>query len=149
MKKELIVERTIEINASVEDVWEAIVNPDITQKYFFGTRVDSEWEIGSPVEYKDKKGKVVVRGEIESIKPGQFLRIKIMIQGKPGEEEQYTTVTYEITDLGRKGTMLTISDGDFSVVAGGQEKYDRSVIGWDKVLTTMKDVVEEMAHKLV
>lgn len=39
------------INGTQGEVWEAITNPDMTQQYFYGTRVASDWEVGSSMNY--------------------------------------------------------------------------------------------------
>jgi Uncharacterized conserved protein len=41
----------IYIRASASAVWEALTNPDITQRYWFDTRIVSDWKVGSKVEY--------------------------------------------------------------------------------------------------
>lgn len=39
------------INGSRADVWDAITNPAKTEQYFYGTRVDSDWKVGSAMNY--------------------------------------------------------------------------------------------------
>jgi uncharacterized protein YndB with AHSA1/START domain/DNA-binding transcriptional ArsR family regulator len=48
------------IKASVDDVWQAIVDPDRTVQYFYGTRVQSDWEVGSPMNYTNADGTQLV-----------------------------------------------------------------------------------------
>ena len=36
------------IKATPEQIWEAITNPDFTEKYFYGSRVKSSFEVGAP-----------------------------------------------------------------------------------------------------
>jgi len=55
------------IRASVEDVWDAITNPEQTVKYFYGTAVDSNWEVGSPMNYSYPDGTLASEGHIISI----------------------------------------------------------------------------------
>jgi uncharacterized protein YndB with AHSA1/START domain len=37
------------IKTSVVAVWNALTNPDVTERYWFGTRLESDWKIGSKV----------------------------------------------------------------------------------------------------
>lgn len=55
---------TAYIAGSVADVWRAITDPEQTVRYFYGCRVESSWEPGSPVRYLGQDGEVVADGEI-------------------------------------------------------------------------------------
>ncbi|MFW2333125.1 ArsR/SmtB family transcription factor [Ilumatobacter sp.] len=58
------------IRASVDDVWQAIVDPEQTVQYFYGTRVQSDWEVGSPMNYTNADGtELVSEGTVLSIDP--------------------------------------------------------------------------------
>lgn len=61
------------IRASVEAVWAAITNPEQTVQYFYGTAVDSEWEVGSPMTYAYPDGTLASEGHIISIDPPKRL----------------------------------------------------------------------------
>lgn len=39
------------IKAPIEQVWEALTNPDITQRYWGNTRIQSDWQTGSKIQY--------------------------------------------------------------------------------------------------
>ena len=62
MKKELIVNKTFEINTDLLDVWDALINPEKIKKYFFGIDFITDWEVGSPIlfqyEMEGKKLKI-------------------------------------------------------------------------------------------
>ena len=49
MQRGFIAKATITIDAPVERVWDALVNPGIIKQYMFGTEVFSDWEEGSPI----------------------------------------------------------------------------------------------------
>ena len=55
---------TIFINASPERVWQAITNGDDTVQYYYGTRVVSDWAVGSRVSYDYPDGRVAADGEV-------------------------------------------------------------------------------------
>ena len=79
MKRELIVRKTIKLNASVSEVWEALTNPEMTKKYMFGSEVVSDWKVGSPLEWKgmsEGKEVVYVKGNIVEIVQGRLLRFQ-------------------------------------------------------------------------
>ncbi len=41
----------IYIQTSITTLWEALTNPDITQRYRFDIRIESDWKMGSKVQY--------------------------------------------------------------------------------------------------
>ena len=53
------------IATTPEKLWEALTKADFTEKYWFGSRIQSEWKVGSPftihtgVADKDWQGKVL------------------------------------------------------------------------------------------
>jgi uncharacterized protein YndB with AHSA1/START domain/DNA-binding transcriptional ArsR family regulator len=57
------------INVPSEVVWNAIVDGDVTEKYFYGTRVESTWEEGGEIRYTHGDGQVAGEGKILSIDP--------------------------------------------------------------------------------
>ncbi len=60
---------TTYIRASLDAVWDAITNPDMTAQYYYGTRVDSSWEVGAPMTYSYPDGTLVSEGSIIAIDP--------------------------------------------------------------------------------
>lgn len=71
------------INAAQDAVWDAITNPDMTVQYFYGTRVQSDWEVGSPINYYDGKGELVSDGEILAIDPPHKLDFTFQARWDP------------------------------------------------------------------
>jgi len=61
------------IRGTAEEVWDAMVNPEKTEQYYYGTRVHSEWDVGSPRTYSYPDGTLAATGEIISIDPPKRL----------------------------------------------------------------------------
>lgn len=61
------------IRGTAEEVWDAMVNPEKTQQYYYGTRVHSDWEVGSPRTYSYPDGTLAATGVIISIDPPKRL----------------------------------------------------------------------------
>ena len=57
------------IAAEPKEVWRAITDGDYTVRYFYGTRVESDWEVGSEVRYLGADGSVVADGHVLAIDP--------------------------------------------------------------------------------
>lgn len=49
MTKEL--KKTIAIQASKAEVWDALINPEKIKKYLFGTETKTDWKVGSSIVF--------------------------------------------------------------------------------------------------
>jgi uncharacterized protein YndB with AHSA1/START domain/DNA-binding transcriptional ArsR family regulator len=119
------------IRAPVEAVWDAITNPDQTVKYFYGTAVDSEWEVGSPLTYSYTDGTLASDGHIISIDPPKRLEFtfralwdeQIKAEGPVrevwslAEMSGMVELTIELFDAGEK-TLEDFSNGLAYIMAG-------------------------------
>lgn len=149
MNKPLTVKDSISINASPSIVWDALVNPEQTRKYMFGCETVSEWQIGSPLLWKgDHEGKkmVFVKGTILDIQLNKFLAYTTIDPNNTEIEDlpqNYLTVTYALS-VENKMTILTVTQGDYSMVGNGAERYKETIDGggWQSILEAIKALVE-------
>ena len=63
------------INVSPSTVWNAITDGDVTEQYFYGTRVECTWEVGAEIRYIHGDGQVAGEGKILSIDPGMMVEM--------------------------------------------------------------------------
>ena len=152
MSHPLIVKSDITIEAPAVKVWDALTNPAQTRKYMFGCEALSDWKAGSPLIWKGNFNGVelvAVKGRILEIQPYRFLSYTAIDPNNsaiPDIPENYLTVTCELSEEGGK-TILTVSQGDYSVVADGDNRYKHTVDGggWDPLLIQIKQLVEDPA----
>jgi uncharacterized protein YndB with AHSA1/START domain len=134
--------KSITINAPAEKVWEAITNPDLVEKYFFGTRVDSDWQVGSPIIFRGEwEGKVYEdKGIIIKCVPHKTLQFSYWsnFSGDADSPENYSQITYDLVEKNGQ-TTLTISQNN---VKSETAKAD-SEKNWDMVLDGLKALVEK------
>ena len=64
----------IEIKASPERVWRAITDGDDTVRYYFDTRVASDWTPGSSSTYAYEDGSIAADGAVIEIDAGPSRR---------------------------------------------------------------------------
>src|SRR6185436_7567089 len=69
---------SIYINADPERVWRAITDGDETVQYYYGTRVVSDWSIGSRVSYDNPDGTVAADGEVLACDPPRRLEMTFL-----------------------------------------------------------------------
>jgi uncharacterized protein YndB with AHSA1/START domain/DNA-binding transcriptional ArsR family regulator len=79
---------SIFINAEPERVWRAITDGNETVQYYYGTRVRSDWKVGSPISYDNADGTVAADGEVLSIDPPTRLEMTFLARWDPEAEAE-------------------------------------------------------------
>ena len=127
------------INAAQEAVWDAIVNGDQTVQYFYGTRVESDWEVGSPIVYYQGDGSIAADGEIISIDAPK--RLEYTFQARWDPEMVAEGPAREVWALAEVNGMceLTIELYD---VESDSKTYDDFVNGFPYIVSGMKSLLE-------
>ena len=77
---------SIYINAEPDRVWRAITDGTETVQYYYGTRVTSDWKVGSPISYDNDDGSVAADGEVIAIDPPTRLEMTFLAHWDPEAE---------------------------------------------------------------
>lgn len=138
---------TTTINASADNVWDAITNPDKIEQYMFGSRCESDWKPGSKANFfitQDEKQINIVKGEVIRNVPGNLLEHTLFPAGSGLEDtlENYIVITYEIQEHDGE-TDLTITQKGYKYVDNGLERYIDSQKAWKVALPKLKEVAEK------
>lgn len=135
---------SIDVDVPPEQVWRALVEPDLIAKYMHGTAVDTDWTVGSPVvwrgEWQDKPYED--KGEVLAFDPPRRLAVTHWspLTGEPDEPANYHHVTYELESLAGDRTRLSLVHGNSPT----QEAADAMVAnGWRPMMQTIKEVAED------
>ena len=100
---------SIFINAPPERVWRAITDGDETVQYYFGTRVQSDWNVGSAIRYDYPDGTVAADGEVIAMDPPRRLEMTFHAHWDPEiEAEGPVRQVWEI-EPGEHATKLTVT----------------------------------------
>jgi hypothetical protein len=95
----------------------------------------------------DGRKMVFVKGHIANIQPNRHLSYTVFDPNHPSMPdipENYLTVTYDL-EQNENGTRLTVTQGDFNLVAEGDRRYRESYNngeGWNPILRQIKYLVE-------
>ncbi len=138
--EKFIVKKEILLDASPEKVWQALTDPEMTRKYFFGCKVVSDWKQGSPIVFKRRVLLLFpfeLKGTIEKIEPAKMLSYKLY---NKSDRSGFSVVTDKLTPENGK-TRLTITD-DVGLSEGAEKRYEKSQKGWDKILNGLKELLE-------
>jgi len=110
--KTLIAKSSIQIDNTIDEVWKALVNPEIVEKYMLGSQQLSDWRKGSSIVWKkDFNGrKFEDKGRILEITPQKSLKYTHYspASGRPDAPENYQTVSVTLKE-NRKGTTIDLT----------------------------------------
>jgi len=133
---------TITIDAPASHVWDALTDPVAIEKYMFGSRVTSEWKVGSTIVYAGEfDGKPYEdHGRILDLKPGKLMRSTHFspLGGKQDIPENYHTLTWTLEEGDDQTTVTLIQDNNET-----EEAAQHSEKNWQQVLAGLKKVVEQ------
>ncbi|MGY2876746.1 uncharacterized protein YndB with AHSA1/START domain [Marmoricola sp. URHA0025 HA25] len=138
------VTATVEISASPGQVWHAMTDPDLISEYFFGTRVETTWEPGSPItwtgeydgrSYQDK-------GEVLEVEPEERLVVTHFspMSGQDDVPENYHRLTYDVANTGDSTTVTLAQDNT------PPESVEEFTANWQTMLNNLKELVESGRH---
>jgi len=140
--KGMIANAKASINASVDNVWDALTNAATIKKYMFGTTVTSDWKPGSNITWKGEwKGKAYEdKGEILQIKPKSLLQYTHFspLAGEPDLPENYHVVTIKLSAK-NGSTIVLLSQDNNKTDEGRQHSEDN----WNMMLSELKKLLEK------
>ena|SRR5436190_18169365 len=139
---DIIAQASIRINASLEKVWNALIDPSVIKEYMFGSTVRSSWKEGEAITWSGEwKGKAYEdKGVILKVEPRQLLQYS---HYSPLEGLKDTASNYHIVTIG-----LTGDDGNVLVQLTQDKNADEvarehSEKNWKMMLEGLKKYVEK------
>lgn len=76
------------VACDVADAWDALVNGEQTARYYYGTRVESDWTEAGPIRYLSPDGSVVADGVVLSVEPPNRLELMFHARWDPDLENE-------------------------------------------------------------
>ncbi len=121
------------VMASPDEVWNALTDPDIVKKYYFGTTVESDWVPGHPITWRGEyEGRAYEdHGVILEAHPGHLLK---NTHTSGGAEH---TLTYLLEPDGA-ATRITLTQDN----AASADEAEHDAANWTAMLEGMKGVLE-------
>ena len=127
------------IASSPEKVWNALIDPKMTEKYWQHENV-SDWKPGSRWEHRafDKDRTLRLVGKVIESSPPRRLVLTWASPADEAQEEKHSRVTFEIEPAGGV-VRLTVTHEHFEP---GSEMFESIKKGWPKVLSSLKSLLE-------
>ncbi len=141
------IELKTTIQATPEEVWDALTSPDKIEQYMFGARCNSNWKPGSKSNFyvlQNGRESTIIKGEVIRSEPYRLLEYTLFPTGTGIEDilENYLVATFEIESDGDE-TYLTITQKGFAYVENGQDRYIETMKGWKVALPMLKEIAEQ------
>lgn len=78
------------IRSDADTLWDAITNPELSEQWFFGGRLESDWQPGSPLVLRNAAtGRVMLDNTVIAVdKPGRRIVHTFKSGGSPNEPSQ-------------------------------------------------------------
>ena len=140
------IQNEIEINASVEKVWDLLTNPAKSPEYMYTCAIETDFKEGSTILWRGIHDQVVyVSGILKEYKPLEKMVYTVIDPNAdyPKTPENHLTVTYVVSET-ENGTHFKVTQAGYETVAEGQARYDEAVAGggWSSVLEKIKEMAE-------
>lgn len=129
------------IKASVSKVWGVLTSPEAIKEAFWGTELNTTWEVGSPITYSGVWEGVPYedKGTILEYVPHTLIKMNYWSSMSGTEDilENYSYITYEIE--GHDGEVtLHIKQENFNT----ETQMEHSIESWNTVLKSLKEIAE-------
>ncbi len=127
------------ISTTPEKLWNALIDPKTTAKYWQHENV-SDWQPGSKWEHRSSSRErtlKVVGKVIESSRPRRLV-VTWAFPDDQAREEKHSRVTFEIEPLGDVVRLTVTHDR----LEPESEMLKRITMGWPKVLSSLKSLME-------
>jgi uncharacterized protein YndB with AHSA1/START domain/DNA-binding transcriptional ArsR family regulator len=121
------------IRTTPQALWDALTKPELTEQYYYGTRVQSDLRQGGAFRYLSGDGSTMLDGEVIEIEP--LKKIVSTFIPSWAENSQPTRVTFAIEPLGEV-VKFTITHHDYEKANAGIDT------GWPVVVAGLKTLLE-------
>ena len=143
MVNDLLVTRSVLLNATPERVWEALTHPGMTRQYLFNYEVHSDWKAGSVLRWRGTSGDAPVEheGKILDIVPGRMIKYSgfdRLVEGDISRQGD-VHITHEIIPHGSQTKLLTTLEH----FEGDETRAELAAEQWDfEVMPRLRTLVE-------
>jgi uncharacterized protein YndB with AHSA1/START domain len=128
-----IIDENICISAPVDIVWDALTNPEHTEKYWGGIRIESHWTKGAKVFYR-LDGKIMDEHELLEIVPYRLIEHTFNPTFGDFKDEPPSLVSIILSKQGQD-TQITVLHRNFPPES---KVYSACSQGWPEILKSLK-----------
>jgi uncharacterized protein YndB with AHSA1/START domain len=127
------------IRTTPQKLWQALIEPEFTRRYWVETWQESEWKPGAPWRLMIPDGRIGDSGEILEIEPERRLVLTWRNEFKPEmRAEGYSRMTMELEQQGEAVKLRVIHEMD----KPDSKLIDAVSNGWPMLLASLKTLLE-------
>ena len=127
------------IRTTPEKLWQALIDPEFTRRYWAETCQESEWKPGASWRILAPDGRVADAGEVVEFTPPRRLVVTWQNQLFPElREEGHSRLTYDLEEKG-DSVKLTLTH---EIARPGSKLIEAVSGGWPQILASLKSLLE-------
>jgi len=127
------------IATTPEKLCETLTDGEFTRRYWGGRRIESDWNVGSPVRHVREDGGIDWQGEVLQSERPRLLSYRFHMQiSNKHRGEQPSRVTFELQPMGSV-VKLTLTHEDFDPDSA---TYETTRHGWPAIMSSLKSLLE-------
>jgi uncharacterized protein YndB with AHSA1/START domain len=127
------------IRTTPQKLWQALIDPEFTRRYWVETWQESDWKPGASWRLMIPDGRVGDAGEVIEIEPERKLVLTWRNEFKPElREEGYSQLTYELEPQGDMVKLTLVHE----MGKPGSKLIDAVSNGWPMLLSSLKSLLE-------
>lgn len=129
----------IYIRTTAETLWQALIEPEHTRRYWCEVRQESEWTAGASWRTRAPDGRIADTGEVLEIESHRRLVLSWRNELFPdARAEGYSRLTYELEPQGDCVKMTLTHEMDRQ----GSKLIEATSGGWPAILSSLKSLLE-------
>jgi len=127
------------IRTTPKKLWQALINPEFTHRYWAATWQESEWKPGASWKIMIPDGRVADAGKVVEIEPERRLVLSWRNEFMPElRAEGHSRLTYELEPMGESVKLTLIHEMD----KPESKLIDAVSHGWPHILASLKSLLE-------
>ena len=127
----------IYIKTSIAVLWDALTNPDVTQRYWGNTRIESDWQVGSKVLYL-RDGEVTDEHTVLAVEKPRLLAHTFHPLFGAFKDEPASRVRFLLNESGEVARMTVVHDN----FPPQSKVFPACSDGWPMMLSSLKTLLE-------
>jgi uncharacterized protein YndB with AHSA1/START domain/DNA-binding transcriptional ArsR family regulator len=129
------------IRATPDQVWQGLTDPDMTERYYYGMRIEGALTTGTPYTYQGQ-GRTGIEGQVVEAVPGKRLVTTFRaLFDENGRDEPASRVTYEL-EPNELGTLLRLIHDELADSPATSESVGG---GWPGILFGLQSLFLDQA----
>jgi len=127
------------IRTTPEKLWQALIEPEFTRRYWFGCSQECEWKPGASWRLMYPDGRITDTGEIREIVPQRRLVIAWRNEFRPElKAEGFSRMTCELEQQGASVKLTILHE----IEQDGSKFIEAVSGGWPQILSSLKSLLE-------